>query len=194
MAIVLAGTFKLYPEILNMISNKIVIDRFYSPLGEILLGDYQGRLCLCDWALSTHRIMVDRRIRQRLDAEIEKGRTELTIKAAVQLDGYFSQQRINFDLPLLFCGTFFQSEVWRYLMMVPYGTTKSYGDLSRDVRRPKAVRAVANAVGANALAIIVPCHRIVGVSGALGGYSGGTLVKRSLLLMEKQRSLCGYGH
>lgn len=166
-------------------SSKIIIDRYPSPCGELVLGDCQGQLCLCDWALASHRTAIDRRISRWTGLQLEEGRTELTIETAGQLDEYFSKQCEMFSLPLLLCGTEFQREVWRYLLTIPYGETISYLDLAGEVRRPEAVRAVANAVGANALAVIVPCHRIVAASGALGGYSGGAEAKRNLLLLEK---------
>ena len=164
---------------------KIIIDRYVSPLGDILIGDYQGQLCLCDWAESPHRAAVDRRIRQRLDVEMEEGKTKLTDRAAQELAEYFSQQRKVFDLPIMFCGTYFQCEVWDYLLSIPWGERINYGALARGIRRPRATRAVASAVGANAMAVIVPCHRVVPTSGDCGEYSGGRDVKRRLLELER---------
>jgi methylated-DNA-[protein]-cysteine S-methyltransferase len=103
----------------------------------------------------------------------------------MQLEEYLSGNRTEFDLPLLMVGTDFQKEVWNALMKVPYGKTATYLDLAKSLGNGNAVRAVAAANGANALAIVVPCHRIVGSRGELTGYSGGLAVKQRLLQLEQ---------
>jgi methylated-DNA-[protein]-cysteine S-methyltransferase len=90
----------------------------------------------------------------------------------------------EFDLPLLMVGSDFQQKVWRALLTIPYGTTSSYLQLSKQLNNEKAIRAVANANGANALAIIVPCHIIIGSNGDLVGYTGGIATKKKLLTLE----------
>ena len=106
--------------------------------------------------------------------------------AAHQLDEYFAGTRSQFDLPLHPSGTAFQLEVWGALLTIPYGETVSYKDIARRIRRPRAVRAVGAANGANPLAIIVPCHRVIGSHGDLVGYGGGLPIKRWLLAHERQ--------
>lgn len=101
------------------------------------------------------------------------------------LDRYFSGEKICFEFQLLFAGTDFQREVWNALLDIPYGATVSYGELARKIGRPKAVRAVANANGANPISIFVPCHRVIGSDGSLTGYGGGLDVKEYLLRLEK---------
>ena len=89
-----------------------------------------------------------------------------------------------FDVPLLFVGTDFQKTVWNELLNIPFGTTVSYGEMARRIGMPKAVRAVANANGANAMSIFVPCHRVIGSNRSLTGYGGGLEAKRKMLELE----------
>ena len=108
-----------------------------------------------------------------------------------QLDEYWAGRRRRFEVALATVGTPFQQQVWQALLDVPYGSTCSYGDLAVAVGRPTAVRAVGAANGRNPVCIVVPCHRVVGATGALTGYSGGVERKRALLDLEQQRArLC----
>ena len=91
---------------------------------------------------------------------------------------------VQFDIPMLFAGTDFQKKVWHKLLEIPYGVTISYGELATQLGMPKAVRAVANANGANAISIIVPCHRVIGSDHSLTGYGGGLAAKKKLLELE----------
>ena len=105
--------------------------------------------------------------------------------AAIQLAQYFAGSRLSFDLPLdLSTGTPFQQSVWQALLSIPRGRTCSYQDISLRIGNPTAMRAVGGAVGRNPLGIIVPCHRVVGVHGALTGYAGGLARKTALLQLE----------
>ena len=105
--------------------------------------------------------------------------------AAAQLTAYFEQRLGQFELPLdLSAGTAFQSSVWRALLDIPFGQTRSYGELARAIGKPAAVRAVGAAIGRNPLGIVVPCHRVVGAQGALTGYAGGLDRKAALLRLE----------
>ena len=107
-----------------------------------------------------------------------------------QLAAYFAGELTTFDLPLAPAGTPFQQAVWKALLDIPYGETISYGELARRIGKPKAVRAVGAANGQNPLAIVVPCHRVIGSNGRLTGYGGGLAVKETLLALErKQRPL-----
>ena len=105
-----------------------------------------------------------------------------------QFDEYFAGKRLLFELPLHPSGTPFQLEVWGALLAIPYGETVSYADIARRIRRPRAVRAVGAANGANPLAIIVPCHRVIGSHGDLTGYGGGLPAKRWLLAHERKHA------
>ena len=104
--------------------------------------------------------------------------------ATAQLEEYFAGDRTDFDLVLELAGTPFQRAVWLALKDIPYGKTVSYAELAKMVGRPRAVRAVGQANGANPLPIVLPCHRVVASSGAIGGYGGGPAMKRSLLALE----------
>jgi methylated-DNA-[protein]-cysteine S-methyltransferase len=108
-------------------------------------------------------------------------------RAAAQLAEYFAGERDAFDLPLGAEGTSFQREVWGALQKIPFGETRSYEDIARQIGRPKAVRAVGAANGKNPLAVVVPCHRVIGKSGELTGYAGGLSRKRWLLKHENAR-------
>lgn len=106
-------------------------------------------------------------------------------QASQQLGDYFAGRRRHFDLPLdLNCGTVFQQSVWRALLEIPQGEVISYGEVSRRIGKPAAVRAVGGAVGRNPVSIVVPCHRVMGASGALTGYGGGLDRKTALLTLE----------
>ena len=104
--------------------------------------------------------------------------------ASAQLDEYFAGRRTGFDLPIEPSGTPFQLRVWRALRDVDYGETSSYGELARRIGRPRAARAVGAANGSNPISIVIPCHRLIGTSGALTGYAGGIANKRLLLELE----------
>lgn len=110
-------------------------------------------------------------------------------RAAQQLQAWFAGQRRDFDLPLAVQGTDFQRQVWAGLLALPFGVTLSYGELARQLGRPQAVRALAQAVGRNPISIIIPCHRVIGSNTALTGFGGGLARKRALLLHEGSRYL-----
>lgn len=110
----------------------------------------------------------------------------LTKQAAAQLTAYFSGHLAQFSLPLAASGTAFQQQVWQALVKVPFASTCSYADIARHLANPKAVRAVGAANGRNPIAIIVPCHRVIGANGTLTGYAGG-LEKKAWLLKHEQR-------
>jgi len=103
-----------------------------------------------------------------------------------QLGEYFDGRRFDFELALRAHGTDFQRQVWQGLTAIGYGCTESYGDLARRIGRPRAVRAVGAANGANPLSIVVPCHRVIGADGSLTGYGGGLDAKRWLLAHEQR--------
>ena len=111
------------------------------------------------------------------------------VRAALdQLEAYFAGRLREFDLPLRLNGTEFQRRVWRALLEIPYGETRSYGEQARAIGRPAAVRAVGTANGRNPIAIVVPCHRVIGSSGKLVGYGGGLPLKQMLLALEAEHA------
>lgn len=111
-------------------------------------------------------------------------KTPVLLEAERQLREYFAGKRRRFDVPYSLAGTPFQTSVWREVAAIPYGETRTYGDIARAIGRPGAVRAVGTAVGANPLPILVPCHRVLPATGGLGGFRGGTDWKRFLLFQE----------
>ena len=167
-----------------MQDRQISIQYFKSAYGELILGAYQGKLCLCDWRYRKMRSAIDKRVTELLDASYLLQNDTVIAQTINQLEQYFCGQRQQFDLPLLMPGTEFQQRVWQQLMQVPYGVTSSYLQLSTELGNVKAIRAVATANGANAISIIVPCHRIIGSDGKLVGYAGGLDVKKKLLQLE----------
>jgi methylated-DNA-[protein]-cysteine S-methyltransferase len=115
----------------------------------------------------------------------EKKETPLIKKAAQQFGEYFKGNRKSFNLPLTMQGTSFQIKVWNALKKIPYGKTKSYGEIAAMIGNPKACRAVGMANHNNPIAIILPCHRVIGHDGSLTGYGGGIKLKQLLLELEK---------
>jgi len=113
-----------------------------------------------------------------------RGAHPILDEAERQLRAYFAGRLQVFDLPLLTKGTPFQENVWRLVLAIPYGRTRTYMDLARDLNSPGAVRAVGAANGANPLPIVIPCHRVVATGGGMGGYGGGIDLKRRLLALE----------
>lgn len=156
-----------------------------SRVGELILGAFDGRLCLLDYRYRRMRERVDRRIKQGLNADYAEYDDAVLDLTRQQLEEYFSGDRKEFDLPLLMVGSDFQKQVWKALIAIPYGITASYLDLAKSINSEKAVRAVAAANGANAMSLVIPCHRIIGSNGALIGYGGGLSAKKRLLQLEQ---------
>jgi methylated-DNA-[protein]-cysteine S-methyltransferase len=115
----------------------------------------------------------------------EKNETALLREAIKQLEEYFEGKRKSFDLPLNLEGTEFQKKVWNALKEIPYGETRSYGEIAKVIGNEKAARAVGMANNRNPISIIIPCHRVIGASGKLVGYGGGLHIKEKLLEVEK---------
>jgi len=159
---------------------------FKAHLGELILGSYRDQLCLCDWRFRKMRIAIDKRIQKGLDAAYEEGDTTIIQIAKNQLNEYFDGEREEFDIPLKMVGTSFQQRIWNELLKIPYGKTETYLGISQKINNVKAIRAVAAANGANAISIIIPCHRIIGSKGEMIGYGGGLNVKRKLLQLESK--------
>ena len=170
----------------------ILIQYHKTQYAEFILGAYEGELCMVDYRYRKRRDAVDARLQRLLSAdyqEVQEGSSEVPVfeQTKAQLNEYFLGERKVFDLPLLLVGSEFQQGVWRALLDVPYGETSSYLALSQRLNNEKALRAVASANGANAISIIVPCHRIIGVNGDLVGYAGGLSLKKRLLDLEQAR-------
>jgi methylated-DNA-[protein]-cysteine S-methyltransferase len=122
-----------------------------------------------------------------LDIGTENRRHPTLVKTERQLAEYFAGGRTAFDLPLAFSGTKFQQRVWRTLLTIPFGKTRTYAQIARQIGRPKAVRAVGAANGKNPISIVAPCHRVIGSNGKLTGFAGGLDAKAYLLRLEGAR-------
>ncbi len=152
-----------------------------------------------DTPIGTLRLVGDERRLERVDLpnaavrepdtawRLQRGALPAALEAAKrQLAEYFEGARRDFDLPLSPNGTAFQRRVWNELRRIPYGETISYGELARRIGKPTASRAVGATNGRNPLAIVVPCHRVIGADGTLTGYGGGLSVKQALLSLERR--------
>jgi methylated-DNA-[protein]-cysteine S-methyltransferase len=149
-----------------------------SPIGGLkLVGNGDGLAAIL-WAK-------DRPKRVLLNIISEDKEHPVLLEAEKQLSDYFAGKRKTFDLKLNFVGTVFQSKVWQALLRIPFGETRSYGQIARELGNPKATRAVGAANGRNPIAIIAPCHRVIGASGALTGFAGGLKAKEHLLALEQ---------
>lgn len=164
--------------------NEINIQYFKTTYGEMILGSFDNKLVMADWRYRKMRDSIDNRLQKNLKADYKEKNSEVLDTTRQQLNEYFENKRKAFDLPIKFAGTDFQKNVWNELINIPYGKTCSYLELANSISNTKAVRAVANANGANAISIIVPCHRIIGKNGALVGYAGGLPAKKKLLDLE----------
>ncbi len=162
----------------------IDVQYFKTPYGELVLGAYDQALCLCDWRYRSKRAAIDARLTRGLKASYVETDNSFLRKVRMQLNEYFGHQRKVFDIPLVMVGTPFQEKVWKGLLDIPFGQTSSYLELAERTGGRAAVRAVASANGANAISIIVPCHRIIGSNGKLVGYAGGLKTKAELLGLE----------
>lgn len=148
-----------------------------SPVGQLTLVAQGSALAAILWEN-------ERPGRVRIGPMAEDTQHPVLIATERQLAEYFAGRREHFDLPLAFCGTAFQKQVWTALLTIPYGQTRSYRDIAIQIGRPKAVRAIGAANGRNPISIVTPCHRVVGSSGDLTGFAGGLQAKALLLQLE----------
>lgn len=149
-----------------------------SPVGVITLAGSGGHL--------RHLRMVDQTYEPNRDGW--EADDDAFADVVTQLDAYFAGDLLEFDLDLDLVGTTFQRTVWTALLTIPYGETRTYGQIARQIGAPSASRAVGLANGHNPIGIIVPCHRVIGANGSLTGYGGGLSKKRQLLEMERRHS------
>jgi len=166
----------------------IAVTMVTTALGPMLVGATKAAVCLAEF---TTRRMLARQMQilsRRFDCAIVPGVTDLLRQTERELEEYFAGRRRRFDVPVDAPGTPFQEAVWAALLRIPYGETRSYEDIARELGNPGAVRAVGTANGMNRIGVIIPCHRVVKKDGALGGYGGGRWRKQALLDLE-----CGKG-
>src|SRR6185503_5643684 len=141
-----------------------------SPVGQLKLVATDRGLAAILWEN-------DRPNRVRIDPPVESREHPVLLETERQLNEYFAGKRKRFSLKFDFTGTEFQKKVWQALVTIPFGETRSYGQIARQIGRPKAVRAVGAANGRNPVSIIVPCHRVIGSDGKLTGFAGGLETK-----------------
>jgi AraC family transcriptional regulator of adaptative response/methylated-DNA-[protein]-cysteine methyltransferase len=156
-----------------------------TPLGPMIAGATEKGLCLLEF---TDRRMIEHQfavLQKRFASGIVPGSHPHLEQVSRELREYFAGDRTSFDVRVHAPGTAFEERVWRALCTIPYGQTRSYEDIAREVGSPKGVRAVGRANGLNRIAIVIPCHRVVNKSGDLGGYGGGLWRKRRLLHLER---------
>lgn len=165
----------------------IRLTRLETPLGLMVAAAVEEGICLLEFAERRALETELDDLRRLLSAEVLPGPSPWFPRLRDQLAAYFAGASAGFDLPLVTPGTPFQKAVWQELRRIPYGTTRSYRDQAAALGQPAAVRAVARANGQNRIAIIIPCHRVIGADGSLTGYSGGIWRKQWLLDLEAGR-------
>ena len=166
----------------------IKLTKINTPLGEMIAGATDEGVCLLEF--SDRRMLPTeyKDLMKLLKTGLEEGENEHLRYLQKQLQEYFEGSRKEFSIKLVTPGTAFQQVVWKELMNIPYGTTRSYMEQSAALGKPGAIRAVANANGMNRISIVIPCHRVIGSDGHLTGYGGGLRRKRWLLDHEKKYS------
>jgi len=149
------------------------VQTIVTPLGNMTLAEANGKL-------------VELRLKAQLNANEREQSTPLLRKAIQELTEYFEGNRKAFSVPLQPAGTAFQQSVWAALQAIPYGETRSYGEIAKSIGKPKSARAVGMANNQNPLPIFIPCHRVIGANGKLVGYGGGLDIKEFLLNLETE--------
>lgn len=165
--------------------NKIEIVEIQSPVGIFLAGTIDNKCCIFEFKHRKTIAQIVEKKKIQYHAEFVYHENDLHKLIKNQVDLYFDGKLKEFTIPLDQQGTEFQNSVWDELIKIPIGTTISYGELAKRVGRPKAVRAVGSANGANNIAIIIPCHRVIRSDGNLQGYGGGIDKKKKLIKHEK---------
>ena len=148
-----------------------------SPVGPLVLAGNDDGLHVLSFGVGSRP--------REIESSWKLDTTGVLSSVCKELDRYFAGKLKEFKTPVVFQGTPFQNDVWKQLCRIPYGETISYLDLAKRIKNPKAVRAVGMANGANPIAIIVPCHRVIGSNGSLTGFGGGLPVKKALLELER---------
>jgi len=170
--------------------DQLSITTLQTPLGPMVAGSTAAGLCLLEFldrrALRRELADLSHRFRAPITVVPDGAAMPRWLQAVTdELAAYFRAERKHFSLPLVTPGTPFQTRVWDALNTIPYGQTRSYSDIARQIGQPEAVRAVGAANGANRIAIIIPCHRVIEANGKLRGYGGGLERKRFLLDLEQ---------
>lgn len=181
---------------------RVITRTIKSPVGRLTIGTTDApSLCLLEFQapgrLSRARTLLERAVGPVLHEPGLASRDHCARSSALldetesQLAVYFAGDRTSFDLPLHAPGTEFQQQVWNHLLTIPHGTTTTYGNIADALGRPGSQRAVGAANGANRIAIIIPCHRVIDANGRLHGYGGGLQRKRALIDLEQANRFTG---
>lgn len=169
-------------------TTRVLVNRLASPLGAMLAAATDEHLVLLEFV---DRRMLEtqvKRLRAHLGAHFVPGDNEVLAQAQFELAEYFEGTRQSFEVPTLAPGTEFQRATWESLLAIPYGETRTYREQAESIGRPQAMRAIGRANGDNRIAIVIPCHRVLGANGELTGYGGQLWRKRWLLELERERS------
>jgi len=161
---------------------EIAFASYMSPLGKILIASSERGICKITFSTDEDKFVRD--VSSRFQSNVVRKDARL-LSMIELLDSYFKGKPIRTHVDLDLRGTVFQRQVWSEVSRIQYGETRTYKEIAYAIKRPKASRAVGNAVGSNPVPLIIPCHRVVLSNGSLGGYAYGTLLKRKLLEMER---------
>jgi O-6-methylguanine DNA methyltransferase len=170
----------------TMQTEQIVYRELESALGKLVLGATSRGCCLLEYEDRGGFAKIQRRLTKQYKLEMTRGTNAFLGQLELELEQYFKGLRQNFSVPLDVRGTPFQRAVWEQLLSIPYGATRTYGEIATLVGKPLAVRAIGRANGDNPLAIVIPCHRVIQHDGKLKGYGGGLWRKEYLLNLEKR--------
>lgn len=165
-------------------SKILVHTKTETPIGEMDILATDRGICLLEFDVRTDLEEEIESLKKQFDAVLQIGENQHTLELKRQLKEYFARRRQLFSVPTILTGTDFQKKVWIDLKKIPYGTTRSYKEQAEKLGDVKAIRAVAKANGSNKIAILIPCHRVLGSDGKLTGYAGGIDRKRFLLNLE----------
>ncbi len=169
-----------------MATANLIFKEVKTPIGEMIFGSSEKGLCLLDFKYRKSFPRILNRIKEYFGDFITYGTSPVIELAEKELTHFFKGDLKVFTIPLDIRGTDFQLQVWNALLQIKYGRTVSYLDIAKKIGRPKAVRAIANANGQNGIAVIIPCHRVIGSDGSLTGYGGGITIKKKLLGIESK--------
>ena len=167
-----------------MKKSNLVFKEVKTPIGVMVFGSTEKGLCLLDFKYRKSFPRILKRINEYYGASITYGTSQFIEMAELELEKYLHGDLKIFTVLLDIRGSPFQLKVWNALLQIKYGKTASYLDIAKKIGRPTAVRAIANANGQNSIAIIIPCHRVIGSDGSLTGYGGGIKIKQKLLDIE----------
>ena len=169
----------------------IVCRNLWSPVGDMIAGASSNGVCFLEWHSRGGVEKIRQRVEKRYGLSVTEGNHPHLETLAKELGDYFEGALARFTVALHLEGTPFERKVWESLLTIPYGETRSYGDIATAVGSPKAYRATGRANGANYLSIVVPCHRVIESSGKLRGYGGGLWRKKYLLELEARGRQAG---